>query len=353
MIDNLISKVKTYFNDAPSDKIFKVTIISTVVFFAIVVIIAVIPIFFKDSFNFIKIFLSEIKTQMAWITGGIFTALGTIIALLKFKKNEQFSLIGRIAIFIFAAFCFFIFPLIAVGVSSAVYEAIDSSEPDGSELSSPQNIDTPSSPIETKVIFDISFDDPLLKAFDIEIIKEYKNELIEQIAEKLFSNIEINSNLDVVSYSYYEKYVIEADDFEKAYINYEQEGLFKTHHQEERTDNINKSIELRKAANTNYVYSENQKLIAYRYIELGDEYALLSKTENMLNAYDNAIFWLLTAIQTAYSENNSNLNAIAEMLDDTIACYEKMAEKYNSESDEYMRTEIMADIYTAIKDNYT
>lgn len=341
------NKIQQFFTSASLKEIAKVAGVFILIHFIVMIIIALVPVSFDSSFEFVKNFFSEVNKYILRFSGLLG---GGAVAILTILLKSHANLVKRISIFFLTAIIVNICSYGVSGICSVVYESIGNSETDVSEPQTEPNNDITSVPIEQKVIFDIGFDDPLLKAFDIEVIKEYKNELIEQISEKLFSKIEINANAD---YDEYEKYVNEAYDFEQAYIYYTQEGLFETHHQEERTDKINKSIELRKIGDNYYVFSENQKLIAYRYIELAHEYSKLSKVENMTESYNNAVYWLLTAIQTAYSEDDSNSDIIAEMLSDVISCYNNIMEIYDSESDEYMRAEVMSEIYTTIKNSYT
>lgn len=203
---------------------------------------------------------------------------------------------------------------------------------------------------EGDIKFNIIFSDFLFKNYDYKELSSGKNELIASITEACMSEIEdFNISSDIRSY---DSIIIEVYDSEFTYMFYCDENLYIKDSRKERINKLNESIDLRVNADSFYHTSENQMLIALRYIDLANEYYTLMNYDNSVDYYGDSISWNLTALQTMFNEDTTNNQE--QLLDNIIKAYEHINTIY-SEDNRYdaleKKTDILIEVYKSIKNS--
>lgn len=345
--------------DKQTEKKYRNTFINflAVIFIAsIVYAVVLIAFIFLPKFNLIKYYdISKILingTHNAW---GILLTIYTVfistfgVLLFKGKKREKnffkfFLLVGFSVGFLFPLFvsCF------GIETVEIYTQQMDELKRNNIQVIQPPEDKEPEETgnEEYVIVFRVDYNDVLFEAYDLKDIEANKSLLKQQISGKIHSEIEnFNQNADKKSF---EEIIKEVDDYELTYKYYCDTGLFLKVNPDERINKLNEAIKIRKEADNKFKNSENQRLIAIRYIELGDEMRRRGNQNEAIEYYKKSIFWNLNALQTLYNENPNN-NGL-KMYDNIIRAYKYMTELYN-ENDEYefnRRAAILYDLYSSI-----
>lgn len=199
----------------------------------------------------------------------------------------------------------------------------------------------------SKIVFVVCFQDVLFESYDLNSIEANRPVLERQICDKIHSKIEnFNKNADTTSFEEIKQQVY---DYERTYKFYNDEDLFSKFNTDERINKLNDAIRIRKEADNKFMDSDNQRLIAIRYIELGDEMRHRGEDDKAIEYYAESIFWNLTALQTLYNENLNDNES--QMYENIAKAYRYLTELYNENDECNRRATILYDLYSSLVTN--
>lgn len=324
-----------------------VIFILSILIAVVLIVITVLPKFdLTKYYNFSKVIING--TNNAWeIMLALYIAFIGAFGVLLFKEKKNRKVFIKVIILLIFSLGVFS-PLIVSGFSVEVIEVysqqIEDLKDDEKESGNPDENKEEEESDEYEIIFIVDFNDVLFESYDVNIIVENKSLLEKQIFNQIHTKIEnFNKDSDKMSF---EKIKNEVDDYELTYKFYCDNGLFLKFNQEERINKLNDAIRIRKEANNQFKDSDNQRLIAIRYMELGDEMRSMGKFSESIGYYKLSIFWNLNALQTLYNEE-SNVNEF-QMYTNIIRAYKYMMELFNEDDEYTRRSKLLVDLYSDI-----
>ncbi len=200
-------------------------------------------------------------------------------------------------------------------------------------------------PEENEVIT-IDYHNTFFNDYDIAYLEENKFLISKAIVAKIKEPVkDFNKEKDKDGYT---KNTRIAGDYEKLYKYILKENLF-AKYEEERFSFPQKIISSRTEADGCYKTSENQRQIALRYKDWGDDLHSYKKFDGVDTKYKNAIFWSLTGLQTSYNENNGSIKKQNEMLDIIISSYRELSVTEANNKENAQRALIIMEIYEYVK----
>ncbi len=198
--------------------------------------------------------------------------------------------------------------------------------------------------------FNISFDDALFSDYSPSELSENRNVLIEQIVQSLKSKLTDPPVYSDELRQQYDKCVLEAHDFEKAYKLFHDNGVFGNHHQNNRIMLLDGAIELRENGDEKLEMYDNQECIATLHNDKGYELCRVSKYKEAIIVYETAVKWSLKALNLLYNTHSASDYSKEKILNNVIRSYTGITESTTDDNGDYKKSKILIEIYEEIRD---
>lgn len=167
---------------------------------------------------------------------------------------------------------------------------------------------------------------------------DYETAILETICTK---DEYINYNSD---FAEYEKNTLSAQEYEEVYIGILRQNSFETL-RDERIRMIDLITTYRIQADVYYQYSENQRLIGIGYQNKASELYCIGETDSAVKQYEMSITWFLSAMTTAYNEQDADAAIFDQLLGDIIDSYQQISNITNEYTIEHKNAEVLIAIY--------
>lgn len=291
-----------------------------------------------DTFSFVKTIIKFLSKVLIGFYALILSAAVPIVGVLLASKENKSPFIEDAKKFLILGCVLVIFVSPALVINAASSYLVDFVE---ENYYSPPDIPEP----EEHEIITIDYHNTFFTDYDISYLEENKFLISEAIVAKIKEPVkDFNKEKDKEGYT---KNTQIAGDYEKLYKYILKENLF-AKYGEERFSFPQKIISSRTEADSCYKASENQKQIALRYKDWGDDLRSHKKIDDVDIKYENAIFWSLTALQTSHNEKKRSIKERSKMLDIIISSYRELSVT-EANKENTRRALIIMEIYEYVK----
>ena len=315
-------------------------IIKRIFFWALIIhgIMLLVPLLIPNTFLFVKTIIKLLSKLLIGFYALILAIAVPIVGVLLASKDNKSPLIEDAKKFLILGCILAIFVVPALVINAASSYLVDFVE---ENYYSPPDITKP----EENEVITIDYHNTFFNDYDIAYLEENKFLISKAIVAKIKEPVkDFNKEKDKDGYT---KNTRIAGDYEKLYKYILKENLF-AKYEEERFSFPQKIISSRTEADGCYKTSENQRQIALRYKDWGDDLHSHKKLDGVDTKYKNAIFWSLTGLQTSYNEKHGSMKDRNKMLDIIISSYRELsvteANKENAQ-----RALIIMEIYEYVK----
>ncbi len=341
-----MSKDKTKKKDKKTFSFYaKILLLVLVIALIIHIIFSVVLSLNPDSFRAVKTVYDIINTGISTLYMAVI-ASGVVIAGFLFgdKKGKLPPILKWIKNFLTAICVIGVFLLPVLFVNATWGPMIDNFEEEYKEQQK-EDEQTPLSKEHDLTII-IDFNDILFENYDVSFFNDNKYPISEEIVKKLKESInEFNENCSKDNFEYYTQ---SAEDYEAVYNFIDTNNLFEND-MSKKTDILNICILDRKSADENFKMSENQRQIALRYKEWGDECHRYNYNNDAIIKYQEALLWDLKALQTYYNEDNSDNKIVGKILKNINDSLTEMSVTVEINSEKHQRILIVSEIFEYVE----
>lgn len=316
-------------------KIIKRIFFWSLIIHVIMLLVALLP----DAFSFVKTIIKLLLKLLIVFYALILSIAVPILTVLLASKENKSPFIEDAKKFLILGCVLAIFVAPALVINAASSYLVDFVE---ENYYSPPDIPKP----EVNEVITIDYHNTFFTDYDIAYLEQNKFLISEAIVAKIKEPIkDFNKEKDKDGYT---KNTQIAGDYEKLYKYILKKNLF-AKYGEERFSFPQKIISSRTAADGCYKTSENQKQIALRYKDWGDDLHSHKKLDGVDAKYKNAIFWSLTGLQTSYNEKHGSMKDRNKMLDIIISSYRELSVTEANNRENAQRALIIMKIYEYVK----